>query len=151
MISLLLLVSSLTHRRMSLASPVNSPCLKALLFPRGAPDPGAPPCMRHLAFPATAGDRQGAPCRVFAPQRGLLSIGAVLRSCPAAIALYLRDHQVGICLAKTRSVQHGLGLHLCLSNVELRVMLDTRRTLRNACLHVSNDCLSTFSHIHLLY
>jgi len=35
--------------------------------------------MRQRAFPRTAGDRQGLPERVLAPQRGLDSIGQVLR------------------------------------------------------------------------
>jgi hypothetical protein len=55
----------------------------AFLFFRGAPDPDAPPCMRHRLFPLTAGDMQAWPERVFAPQRGLASIGPVLRRCVA--------------------------------------------------------------------
>ena len=35
--------------------------------------------MRQRLFPVTAGERQGVPARVFAPQRGLPSIGPVLR------------------------------------------------------------------------
>jgi hypothetical protein len=46
----------------------------------GAPEPGAPPCMRQRFFPLTAGDLQGLPDRVLAPQRGLASIGPVLRT-----------------------------------------------------------------------
>ena len=56
-----------------------NPCVRALLFPRGAPDPVAPPCMRQRFFPLTAGDLQAPPDRVRAPQRGLDSIGWVLR------------------------------------------------------------------------
>jgi phage tail protein X len=55
----------------------------AFLFLRGAPDPAAPPCMRHRLFPLTAGAMQALPERVFAPQRGLASIGPVLRRCVA--------------------------------------------------------------------
>ena len=54
-------------------------CLNAFLLPRGAPDPGAPPCIRQRLLPATAGDLQGSPDRVLAPQRGLESIGPMLR------------------------------------------------------------------------
>ena len=62
------------------ASLVNRPCLSAFLLPGGAPDPGAPPCIRQRILPRTAGDIQGFPERVLAPQRGLCSIGPVLRS-----------------------------------------------------------------------
>ena len=57
-----------------MASWVKPPCFRALLLPRGAPDPGAPPYMRHRFFPLTAGDMQALPERVFAPQRRLVSI-----------------------------------------------------------------------------
>lgn len=67
-------------RRSSKASLVNRPCLSAFLLPGGAPDPGAPPCIRQRILPRTAGDIQGFPERVLAPQRGLCSIGPVLRS-----------------------------------------------------------------------
>ena len=58
---------------------VASPCFKAFLLPRGAPDPGAPPCIRQRFFPLTAGDWQRLPDLVLAPQRALDSIGPVLR------------------------------------------------------------------------
>jgi hypothetical protein len=45
----------------------------------GAPDSGPPPCIRQRIEPATAGDPHEAPDRVLAPQRGLESIGPVLR------------------------------------------------------------------------
>jgi hypothetical protein len=45
----------------------------------GAPEPGAPPCIRQRFLPDTAGDRQGPLEQVLAPQRGLASIGPVLR------------------------------------------------------------------------
>lgn len=68
-----------TRRRLTFASRVKRPCLRAFLFPSGAPDPGAPPCIRQRRFPLTAGDRQNPPRRFRAPQRGLESIGSVLR------------------------------------------------------------------------
>jgi hypothetical protein len=46
----------------------------------GGPDPGAPPCMRQRFLPRTAGERHKPPERILAPQRGLASIGAVLRA-----------------------------------------------------------------------
>jgi hypothetical protein len=52
--------------------------LQCIWLPRGAPD-GAPPCIRQRFLPCTAGDMQGLPERVLAPQRGLDSIGPVLR------------------------------------------------------------------------
>ena len=66
---------------------VKAPCLRALVLPRGAPEPFAPPCIRHRLLPATAGERQGAPERVRAPQRGLLSMGTVFRLWVLAIAI----------------------------------------------------------------
>ncbi len=74
-------MSCCTCRRRSIASRVYSPCLSAFLFRRGAPDPAAPPCMRQRFLPLTAGDMHGFPDRVLAPQRGLASIGPVLRGC----------------------------------------------------------------------
>ena len=71
--------SSRTRRRSAFLSRVKRPCLSAFLFPRGAPDPGAPPCIRQRLFPLTAGDRQNPPRLFRAPQRGLASIGSVLR------------------------------------------------------------------------
>ena len=71
--------SSEVRRRSAFLSRVNRPCLSAFLFPSGAPDPGAPPCIRQRRFPLTAGDRQNPPRRFRAPQRGLESIGSVLR------------------------------------------------------------------------
>jgi hypothetical protein len=53
--------------------------LDRVLVAARAPDPGAPPCMRQRFFPSTAGDLHGLPERVLAPQRGLRSIGPVLR------------------------------------------------------------------------
>ena len=61
-----------------------TPCFSAFLLPCGAPDPGAPPCMRQRFLPCTDGDRQDLPERV-APQRGLESIGPVLRLCAPII------------------------------------------------------------------
>jgi hypothetical protein len=55
------------------------------VLPRGAPDPRAPPCIRQRFLPLTAGDLQFVPNRVLAPQRGLRSIGPVLRGCSLAI------------------------------------------------------------------
>jgi hypothetical protein len=63
--------------RSAIASLVNVPCLRAFRFALGAPDPHAPPCMRQRLFPRTAGERQAPPARVWAPQRGLASIGPV--------------------------------------------------------------------------
>ena len=68
-----------TCLRSSNARYVNRPCLNAFRFSCGAPEPGAPPCIRQRFLPATAGDRQEPPERVLAPQRGLASIGPVLR------------------------------------------------------------------------
>ena len=56
------------------------PCWRALWLPLGGPDPGAPPCMRQRFLPRTAGERHKPPERILAPQRGLASIGAVLRA-----------------------------------------------------------------------
>jgi hypothetical protein len=64
--------------------------LQCVLLPRGAPDPGAPPCIRQRLFPLTAGDIHGLPERVLAPQRGLESIGPVLRGWLVVILFYLR-------------------------------------------------------------
>jgi len=61
--------------------------LNAFLLPRGAPDPGAPPCILQRFLPRTAGAKQGFPERVFAPQRGLESIGRVLRGWLVVILL----------------------------------------------------------------
>jgi len=44
------------------------------------PDPGVPPCMRQRFLPCTTGERQAPLERVLAPQRGLASIGPVLRA-----------------------------------------------------------------------
>lgn len=49
------------------------------MLPGGALEPGAPQCIRQRILPSTAGHLYGAPDRVFAPQRGLDSIGPVLR------------------------------------------------------------------------
>jgi len=65
--------------RSAMLSRVKNPCLTAFLLPSGAPDPAAPPCIRQRFLPPTAGDLQGLPERVFAPQRALESIAAVLR------------------------------------------------------------------------
>jgi hypothetical protein len=59
---------------------VNRPCWRAFWFALGAPDPGAPPCMRQRFLPRTAGERHKPPERIFAPHRGLASIGPVLRA-----------------------------------------------------------------------
>jgi hypothetical protein len=72
-------IIALTALRSTIASAVNRPCFKAFELPFGAPEPAAPPCMRHRILPETAGAWQGAPERVRAPQRGLVSIGPVLR------------------------------------------------------------------------
>jgi hypothetical protein len=53
--------------------------LKRVLVASRAPEPNAPPCMRQRLLPWTEGDLQGLPERVLAPQRGLESIGPVLR------------------------------------------------------------------------
>jgi hypothetical protein len=66
--------------RSAIASLVNRPCRRAFWFALGAPDPGAPPCMRQRFLPRTAGERHRPPERIFAPQRGLASIGPVLRA-----------------------------------------------------------------------
>jgi hypothetical protein len=68
--------------RSSIACLANTPCFRAFWFCFGAPEPGAPPCIRQRFLPDTAGDRQGPPERVLAPQRGLASIGPVLRGWP---------------------------------------------------------------------
>jgi hypothetical protein len=73
------LIKARTCLRSSMAAFLYRPCLSAFSFPLGAPDPGAPPCIRHRRRPRTAGDLQGLSDRVRAPQRGLASIGAVLR------------------------------------------------------------------------
>jgi hypothetical protein len=46
-----------------------------------------PPCIRQCFLPCTAGDMQGLPKRVLAPERGLDSIGPVLRGWSPAIRL----------------------------------------------------------------
>jgi hypothetical protein len=61
------------------ASRVYAPWRNAFRLPCGAPEPEAPPCILQRRFPRTAGDLQGRPDLVFAPQRGLESIGPVLR------------------------------------------------------------------------
>jgi hypothetical protein len=66
--------------RSVIASLVNRPCRRAFRFRLGAPDPGAPPCMRQRFLPRTAGERHDPPERIFARQRGLASIGPVLRA-----------------------------------------------------------------------
>src|SRR5262249_11680311 len=53
------------------------PCLKAFLFPFGAPGDG-PPCIRHRPF-GIAGAWQGVPFLVRAPHRGLRCIANLLR------------------------------------------------------------------------
>src|SRR5215470_17665148 len=58
-----------SSRRRAMASAVYQPCLRAFLFPFGAPG-DVPQCIRHRPF-GIAGDWQGLPLRVFAPQRGL--------------------------------------------------------------------------------
>src|SRR5262245_30083652 len=60
----------LSRLRFLIASFVSSPCLRAFVFPIGAPDPTAPPCMRQRFLPCTAGDLQGAPERVLAHSVG---------------------------------------------------------------------------------
>jgi len=73
------------------ASRVYAPCRNAFRLPRGAPEPAAPPCIRHRRFPRTAGDWQGRPDLVLARQRGLESIGPVLRWwLPATVSSTLR-------------------------------------------------------------
>jgi len=67
------------EKRSAIASLVNRPCLRAFWFALGAPDPCAPPCMRQRFLPCTAGERHAPAQRVLAPQRGLASIGPVLR------------------------------------------------------------------------
>ena len=76
-------------------SRVYKPCFRAFLLPFGAPDPAAPPCMRHRALPETAGAWHGVPLRVFAPQRGLLRMGPVLRLCVPATPSPSLSLQVG--------------------------------------------------------
>jgi hypothetical protein len=73
------LMSVRNCRYCEIASRVYAPCRKAFRLPRGAPEPAAPPCIRHRRFPRTAGDLQDRPDLVLAPQRGLDSIGPVLR------------------------------------------------------------------------
>jgi hypothetical protein len=73
------LIRARSSVRSSIAVFLYRPCLSAFSFPLGAPDPGAPPCIRHRRRPRTAGDLQGWSDRVRAPQRGLASIGPVLR------------------------------------------------------------------------
>jgi hypothetical protein len=73
------LISARTRLYSAMASRVYAPCRNAFRLPRGAPEPGAPPCILHRRFPRTAGDLQGRPDLVLAPQRGLESIGPVLR------------------------------------------------------------------------
>ena len=65
--------------RSALPSMEYNPCFRAFLLPCGAPDPSAPPCIRQRRLQPTAGLLQGFPERVLAPQRGLESIGPVLR------------------------------------------------------------------------
>ena len=52
--------------------------MRAFWFPPGAPDSDAPPCMRQRLLPRTAGERHDLPERIFAPHRGLASIGPVV-------------------------------------------------------------------------
>lgn len=79
--------NSWTRRRSSITSRLRCPCLSAFLLPRSAPDPAPPPCIRHRMVPLTAGDLHGPPALVRAPQRGLASIGAVLRGWSPVISL----------------------------------------------------------------
>ena len=70
-------VSALTWRRNRIAFAVYRPCLRAFLFPLGAP-PRAP-CIRQTSYPVTAGDRQGFPLRFdLARQRLARCMGKVL-------------------------------------------------------------------------
>jgi hypothetical protein len=66
--------------RSAIAALVNKPCLRAFWFLLGTPDFGTPPCMRQRLLPRTAGARHDPPARIFAPQRGLVSIATVLRT-----------------------------------------------------------------------
>jgi hypothetical protein len=79
---------------LAISSRVKSPDFRAFLLPRGAPDPAAPPCMRQRFLPCTEGDLQGIPERVFAPHRGLESIGAKLRRC-SLLMLMPRGCRIG--------------------------------------------------------
>jgi hypothetical protein len=79
-------MSARSCRFSAIASRVYAPCRKAFRLPRGAPEPAAPPCILHRRFPRTAGDLQGRPDLVLAPQRGLASIGPVLRRWGPVIA-----------------------------------------------------------------
>src|SRR6516162_5567388 len=84
-------MSARSCRYSAIALRVYAPCRNAFWLPRGAPEPAAPPCILHRRFPRTAGDRQGRPDLVLAPQRGLESIGPVLRWClPATVFSTLR-------------------------------------------------------------
>jgi hypothetical protein len=64
-------------RRRAMASAVYRPCLKAFLFPFGAPGDG-PPCIRHRPF-GIAGARHELPLCVRALQRGVRCMGNLLR------------------------------------------------------------------------
>ena len=72
-------MSARSRRYSESASRVYVPWRNAFRLPGGAPEPAAPPCILQRRFPRTAADLQGSPDLVFAPQRGLVSIGPVLR------------------------------------------------------------------------
>ena len=72
-------MSARSRRYSESASRVYVPWRNAFRLPGGAPEPAAPPCILQRRFLRTAGDLQGRPDLVFAPQRGLESIGPVLR------------------------------------------------------------------------
>ena len=109
------LMSARSCRYSEIASRVYAPCRNALRLPRGAPEPAAPPCILHRRFPRTAGDLQGRPDLVLAPQRGLESIGPVLRrwspdivfffcarhgNWDSVVALFDNRHQDRFCVRK---------------------------------------------------
>src|SRR4051794_33300423 len=66
-----------TERRRAIASAVYRPCLRAFLFPFGAPG-DIPPCIRHRPF-GIAGDWHEFRLLVRAPHRGLRCIGNLSR------------------------------------------------------------------------
>jgi hypothetical protein len=120
------------------AAPRTAAPISAFWLPRGAPDPGAPPCIRKRLLPGTAGDMQGLPERVFAPQRGLDSIGPVLRGWSPVIWLtcVLAEPE------KTR-------VHLR-SASEIAAHSVVPRGLACSPRHVAHDCLAAFADADML-
>jgi hypothetical protein len=139
------LMSARSCRYSAIASRVYAPCRNAFRLPRGAPEPAAPPCILHRRFPRTAGDLQGRPDLVLAPQRGLESIGPVLRRWLAVIV----SSALRFFCARYGNGNPFFGLfdfrhldHFCVGKEWLwRLSLLCRRRLLIVC-HAANDGLT---------